>query len=294
MRTFSRFFVIFGLVALGCVPLVRADGETPAPPPPVRELQPNEVVPEVLKTIFSGEERMLFEASWSGGIKIGEIEVRIRPSREKGGYAISAKVKSAGQLEAFYPVDDKFLCIVSGPMKLPIEYSVRQKEGHGRRKTRRTTTYNQEAKVVKYRKNDDPERLYSMSGESYNEFSAFIVSRALTFAGDMMVPTFADDRRHEVAVKLRNREKRRSMFGEKDTLKVEPIMNFKGLYEKSGSTVLWLTDDHCRVPVEIKSRIAVGALVAKLVEYENPACPELGGKAANPPARKAEAEKTNQ
>ncbi|RXM21756.1 DUF3108 domain-containing protein, partial [Citrobacter sp. AAK_AS5] len=40
-------------------------------------------------------------------------------------------------------------------------------------------------------------------------------------------------------------------------------------------TVLWITDDQCRVPVEIRSRIVVGSLVATLVEYENPACPEL-------------------
>lgn len=276
MQILSRFFVIACLVTLCAAPKAQA-AETPAPPLPVRELQPDEVFPEALAVIFSGRERMRFEASWSGGIKIGEIEVRIMPYHGGDSYAIAAKVKSAGPLETFYPVDDDFLCIVSGAMKLPTEYFVRQKEGHGRKVTRRQTAYNQEAKVVKYRKNDDPERLYSMSGRSYNEFAAFIISRALTFAADAVVPTFADDRRHEVSVKLRNREKRRSMFGERDTLKVEPIMNFKGLYEKSGSTVLWLTDDRCRAPVEIKSRIAVGALVAKLVEYENPACPELGG-----------------
>jgi hypothetical protein len=52
-------------------------------------------------------------------------------------------------------------------------------------------------------------------------------------------------------------------------------MYFKGLYEKSGDTVLWLTDDRCRVPVEIHSKIAIGSLVAELVEYTNSACPEL-------------------
>jgi hypothetical protein len=52
-------------------------------------------------------------------------------------------------------------------------------------------------------------------------------------------------------------------------------MDFKGLYEKSGNTILWLTDDKCRVPVEIHSKIVVGSLVAELVGYTNPACTEL-------------------
>ena len=76
-------------------------------------------------------------------------------------------------------------------------------------------------------------------------------------------------------MRLLKKEKRPSIFGERQTLKMQPIMNFKGLYEKSGNTLLWLTDDQCRVPVEIRSRIAVGSLVAKLVGYNNPACPGL-------------------
>ena len=66
-----------------------------------------------------------------------------------------------------------------------------------------------------------------------------------------------------------------TLFGEQPTLKVQPRMHFKGLYDKDGDTVLWITDDQCRVPVEIRSRIVVGSLVATLTEYENPACPEL-------------------
>ena len=71
------------------------------------------------------------------------------------------------------------------------------------------------------------------------------------------------------------REKRATQFGDKETVVVQPQMQFKGLYEKSGNTTLWLTDDRCRVPVEIHSKIVIGALVAELAEYTNPACPEM-------------------
>ena len=36
--------------------------------------------------------------------------------------------------------------------------------------------------------------------------------------------------------------------------------------------MFWLTDDVCRVPVEIRSKILVGSLVAELVDYSNERC----------------------
>jgi hypothetical protein len=49
-------------------------------------------------------------------------------------------------------------------------------------------------------------------------------------------------------------------------------MDFKGLYDKSGNTVIYLTDDSCRVPVRIQSKILIGSLTAELIDYSNPVC----------------------
>ncbi|MDO5674339.1 MAG: DUF3108 domain-containing protein [bacterium] len=263
----STFFV---LLSLAC-----AAPQAHAAP---QELLPSQVEPASLAIIFSGQEQMHYEVSWSGGVKIGDIHLHI--TRDESGpdnHVISAQVKSTGPLNVFYPVDDAFHCAVTGAMKLPLRYEVFQREGHGRKVTKRVTIYDQAGGVVKYQKNQQSPQLYPLKGKVYNEFAAFVISRALKFAADshIIVPTFADNKRNEVAVRLLKKEKRPSIFGERQTLKMQPIMNFKGLYEKSGNTLLWLTDDRCRVPVEIRSRIVVGSLVAKLVGYSNPACPDL-------------------
>jgi len=49
-------------------------------------------------------------------------------------------------------------------------------------------------------------------------------------------------------------------------------MTFKGLYDKKGDTVIWYTDDECRVPVLITSKIVIGSLTARLAAYDNSAC----------------------
>jgi len=252
-------------------------GPPAAAEPDAVELRPSQVDPAVLALIFSGDETMHYEVSWSGGLKIGDIHLKIQ--KEQGrevAYTISAKVKESGPLTVMYPVDDRFVCFVSGPMKLPYRYEVEQKEGFGKKITR-LTRYDQDQRMVWYRKNQEEEQQFTVAGPVYNEFASFVITRALALSeGEpIVVPTFADRQRHEVQVSLVNRERRKTIFGVKSTLVVQPQMQFKGLYEKSGNTTLWLTDDRCRVPVEIHSRIMIGSLVAELVDYSNPACPEL-------------------
>ena len=243
----------------------------------VVETQPSQVDPKILAIIFSGAESLHYSISWSGGVKIGDIYMEIQPEKaQPDTFNISAKVKDYGPLTLIYPVDDTFRCFVSGPMKLPYRYEVHQKEGYTRN-TRRLTLYDQQHRIVSYQKNQGNIQKFAINGTAYNEFASFIITRALQFreGEEIVVPTFADENRNEVRVALVKREKRKTLFGEKQTLKVQPKMHFKGLYDKSGETILWLTDDQCRVPVEIHSRIVVGSLVAELVGYTNPACVDL-------------------
>jgi hypothetical protein len=63
-----------------------------------------------------------------------------------------------------------------------------------------------------------------------------------------------------------------TVIGPVDTVEVMPILTFTGLYDKRGDTVIWYTNDECRVPVLINSKIVIGSLTSTLVYYSNPAC----------------------
>jgi len=126
-----------------------------------------------------------------------------------------------------------------------------------------------------YQKNEQPGETYAIAGKVYNEFSAFFLSRVINFLETehpVTVPAFVDKKRHEVAVRTVGKEKQDSIFGEVDTLKIQPEMKFKGLYDKDGDTVFWVTDDACRAPIKINSKIVVGYLSAELEEYSNSRC----------------------
>jgi len=235
------------------------------------ELGEGEVRREIMKTIFSGSETMHFSVSWTGGIKIGDLSLDLG-SKGDDDFAIHARVTDYGLFRLVYPVDDEFTTSVRGTTKLPYRYEVHQREG--RRETRRLTLYDQAGLRVKYRKNEMEEELFPIAGPVHNEFSSFYATRIMELVPgeSFMVPTFADRKRNEVPVLVKGKEDIDTVFGRVRTVVVLPRMKFKGLYDKTGDTVIWLTDDECRVPVRINSKILIGSLTAELTDYVNPAC----------------------
>ncbi|WPD21616.1 MAG: DUF3108 domain-containing protein [Candidatus Electrothrix scaldis] len=234
--------------------------------------QPLSIDPQAFAVIYSGQERMHFSVSWSGGVKIGDLVLAVTKNPAGKGLVIKARVTDYGLFKLFYPVDDTFSTFIQGPLMLPTRYEVNQQEGS--RKVQRLTLYDQGKFQARYRKHQNPLTLYQLNGPAYNEFSAFFITRALNLRPEepQTIPTFADKKRHQVVANVLGREQKNTIFGQRKTIKVMPKMHFKGLYDKDGDTVFWLIDDACRVPVEIRSKILIGSLVAELEEYDNPAC----------------------
>jgi len=230
---------------------------------------------EVQKVVFSGREIMHYAVSWTGGIKIGDLYLELKADAGNR-FAIHARVTDFGLFRLFYPVNDDFVTQVQGARKLPYRYEIHQREGRGSA-TRRLLVYDQSGLRVNYRKNDTEVGIFPVAGPVYNEFSSFYITRTMDLVpgNSFMVPTFADKKRNEVKVLVKGREEVESILGKVRTVVVMPLMKFKGLYDKDGDTVIWFTDDECRIPVRINSKILIGSLTADLVEYSNPACPRF-------------------
>lgn len=229
---------------------------------------------EMVRIAYSGTENFKYAVSWTGGVKIGELHLKIHRAKDEG-FEIDAYVTTEGTfMNSLYPVHDTHTTRVRGENRLPYFYEVYQEEGFSYT-AHRLTTYDQEKGIVTYRKNDQPVREYRIEGGTHNEFSAFFASRLMAFTdgGAIIVPTFADKKRTEVVVKTLSRQVTKTkVMGDVRTVLVSPILKFKGLYDKRGDTVIWYTDDECRVPVQINSKVVVGSITAKLISYENPLC----------------------
>ncbi len=237
------------------------------------ELNLQQINKNSFNTVFSKYEHLHYTISWSGGIKIGDLYLDTTFDPLKKSWLIHARITDYGLFKMFYPVDDTFKTYVKGSFSLPYRYEVSQKEGWGS-ETKRLTTYDQQKLTATYKKNAEPESTFDLNGTVYNEFSSFYISRVVNYNENekIIVPTFVDKKRHEVDVHQLGRENHKTIFGDVATIKIMPVLKFKGLYDKDGDTVYWLTDDACRIPVLINSKIAVGSLTAELSSYSNPQC----------------------
>jgi hypothetical protein len=243
---------------------------------------------EVSELVFNGQETLKYEISWSGGIKIGDLLIEIRKTPETTNeYLIHARVKDSGLFHFFYPVNDTFDTKVTGSDRLPVSYHVEQKEGSSYHAIRHTA-YDQENGIVHYKKNDNKPEIFDVIGDVHNEFSSFFYTRILKLDKNnpVVVPTFADKKRHEVVVQTGETVKIKNEFlGELQVLPVRPLMDFKGLYDKSGDTVIYLTDDLCRVPVRINSKILIGSITAELVSFSSSTCVKYSSQGADTPSK---------
>jgi uncharacterized protein DUF3108 len=233
------------------------------------------IVDTVVHAMYQGGEKLLYRVFWSGGIKIGELQMEIiKVEGKDSDFELRATVTDSGLFHFFYPVKDSFTTRVQGEKRLPFKYEVIQKEGRSYRATRHTE-YDQKTGRIRYQKNDQEPVFYKVEGEVHNEFSSFFFTRILDLEPDrpVVVPTFADGKRHEVVVRTAAETRiENTIRGDVNVLPVTPVMRFKGLYDKDGDTVFWLTNDQCRIPVRIQSKILVGSLTAELVSYINPYC----------------------
>jgi len=242
-----------------------------------QEIIPVGVIDEDLVVIgYSGHEKLSYDVSYTGGIKIGELHLQIDalPGRDDA-YKIEALVTTQnGMFSLLYPINDKHVTLVQGSEKLPYQSEIWQKEGYSYT-SHKLIEFDQKNGTIRNMKNGKIDHEYIVDGKVNNEFSSFFNSRLMPFeiGKKFIVPTFADKKRVRVVVHaVKKIDFKKTYLGDVQTVEIMPIMTFKGLYDKKGDTVIWYTDDECRVPVRINSKILIGSLTADLTHYENSAC----------------------
>lgn len=96
--------------------------------------------------------------------------------------------------------------------------------------------------------------------------------RGVPETGRLELPVFDNGKRYMLGVRFLGRERLDlpAPFGKNTpTVVVEPLLlEGTGLFVKEGRLKIWLTDDARRVPVRMRSKVAIGSVSADLEEYE--------------------------
>ncbi|MCB2198088.1 DUF3108 domain-containing protein [bacterium] len=129
--------------------------------------------------------------------------------------------------------------------------------------------YNHETGWVSISNEFGPKGLTPFKPFSHNVISAlyWVRTQDLTEGAELIVPLHDMDVQYPLVVKVYGREKVTVPAGTFICWKVEPVIVSEGLFKMAGRLVVWISDDEHRLPVMMSSKIPVGNIDGKLVDY---------------------------
>jgi Protein of unknown function (DUF3108) len=94
----------------------------------------------------------------------------------------------------------------------------------------------------------------------------FLRTQDLRVGGEYRVPTISGVKTYELIVHVPRRKTIRTPIGTFQTLELIPELKYDGLFINKGTSYVYVTDDALKMPVLLKSKIAIGSFRAVLTE----------------------------
>ncbi len=219
---------------------------------------------------FYPGEKLTFQLKWTF-IPAGEAVLEVLPIETIAGvkaYHFLLTVKSNSFIDNFYKVRDKIDAYTDIEMTHSILYKKKQQEG----KTHRDIIVNfdwRNNKAVYSTLTETRPPIDILSG-SFDPLSAFYFVRLFDLERKSAIERPVTDGKKSIMGKATviKRETLKLASGTYDTYLIEPeIEHVGGVFEKSKDAKIqvWVTADHRRIPVKLKSKVVVGSFVGELV-----------------------------
>jgi hypothetical protein len=228
---------------------------------------------------FSTGERLTFQVTWSF-LPAGEGILEILPMERINGvqsYHFVMTTRTYPFIDLIYKVRDRIDAYTDAAMTHSILFKKR-KEG----KSKRNEVVNfdwgkQEAHYSNFGEKSDP---IPIKPGSFDPLSVFYAFRLHPLRENMEIQVHVTDGKRCVTgkAKIIRRETVTVASGTYDTFLAEPELgHLRGVFQKSKGAKLqiWVSADHRRIPVRIRSKVSVGSFVAELISAEN-LCPDTG------------------
>jgi hypothetical protein len=227
---------------------------------------------------FGPGERVAFRITYAHLLAGRATLAVLGPEREDGsGLRFLAEAHSQGFFAWLfrYHVDDRTVASwdpVCG-CSLRIEKHLRE----GRAKRDQEVEFEPTVGIAHVADSKIPQARFDVGTCALDVLSALFVVRIRGVAEghEPTLSVFDNGRRYGMLVRWRGRERLDlpPPFGDGyPTVIVEPLLvEGSGLFARKGRLWVWLTDDARRVPVRMRSGVAIGSVSADLEEYEPPA-----------------------
>jgi hypothetical protein len=190
-------------------------------------------------------------------------------------YRFVSTATSSRFFSTFFKVKDEVISVWSPTRGVPVQFERRISEGKFRKNE--TVRFDHEGKVAVY---EDGTELEIPDGVQ-DVLSAFYAVRTHRLrVGDVIdIFNHNDRKNYDLQVRVLSRETVTVPAGEFDCFVVEPLLETAGLFKQEGRLTIWLTTDARHMPVLMKSKVAVGSIVAELESFRLGRPPQWRGEA---------------
>ena len=112
-------------------------------------------------------------------------------------------------------------------------------------------------------------RTFPIPPQVQDALSSFYYTRyqSLPLGGSIVFDYHASRKSQPMEVKVLGRERVKTPAGTFDCVAIEPMLKAGGIFSNKGRLVIWITDDERRMPVRMKSAVAIGSISVVLKEY---------------------------
>jgi len=227
---------------------------------------------------FAPGERLTFELRWLW-IPAGQAVLEVMPATRIDQQEVlhfRLSVRSNEVLDKIYMVRDRIDAFTDLSLTRSVAYRKKQHEGSTRRDV--TVAFDWQNAQARYLTPNETRDPISLLPGTLDPLSVFYYSRLfdLSTVSEVLRP-ITDGKKCVVGIgRVVGRESIRLSNGMVyDTFCIEPdLKHIGGVFRKSPNAriQLWVTADHRRMPVKIKSRVVVGSFIGELISAQG-----LGG-----------------
>jgi hypothetical protein len=240
-------------------------------------------------TPFGPGERATFRITYAR-LLAGRATLAVLDPEPEGGSALRflAEAHSQGFFAWLfrYHVDDR--TVASWDPVCGCSLRIEKHLHEGRAKRDQEVEFEPTVGIARVADSKIPQARFDVGACALDVLSALFVVRIRGVAEgrEPTLSIFDNGRRYGMLVRWRGRERLDlpPPFGDGyPTVIVEPLLvEGSGLFARKGRLRVWLTDDARRVPVRMRSRVAIGSVSADLEGYEPPAVSVRAGRVPQP------------
>ena len=221
---------------------------------------------------FETGEHLVFDVAY-GPARAGTATMSIKDTMTLNGrlcYKIETTATSSSFIDTFFKVRDTVRTFIDAEGGFPWFFEKHIREG--RYRDNRRVVFDQTNNIAtQFRRNRADTLAVPPFVQDVLSSFYYVRTRELEAGRHFDIMNYGDGRLYPLRVLVHRRETVRVPAGTFECLVIEPVLQGEGLFKHEGRLQIWVTDDEYKIPVLMRSRVAViGSIDCRLRSYSLP------------------------